>query len=97
MKRLERYKRWNHRLFEFLPETILECCGPIKRPVPQTLTNIEKAVLVFMFFVVKVFLVPRPAAANTKDVQEPFGFRLMPVGIIGIGFSDGTSREWVLP
>ena len=87
----------NDRLFKFFPEAVLECCCPIKRPVPQTLTDIEKAVLVFMFFVVKVFIVSRPTTANTKDVQEPFGFCLMPVGIVGIGFSNGTSRKGVLP
>ena len=90
-------KMENDKLFKFLPEAVLECRCPIKRPVSQTLTNIEKAVLVFMFFIVKIVIVSGPTTANTKDVQEPFSFRLVSVGIVGVGFSDSTSREWVLP
>jgi len=32
----------NYALFEFLPEFILECGGPIEWPVTQTFTNIER-------------------------------------------------------
>ena len=98
MNRLERLHRMgNYTLFEFLPEAILECCGPIEWPVPQTFADIEKTMLVFMLFVVKVFLVSRPATTDAKDVQEPLGFRLMSVRIIGISFGDGAPREGIFP
>ena len=86
----------NDTLFKFLPEAILERRGPIKRPVTQTFTDIEQAMLVFMLFVVEVIVVSRPTAANTEDVQEPLGFRLVPVRIVSISFGDGAPREGVL-
>ena len=45
---------------------------------------------------VEVVLVSRPTAANSKDVQEPLGFRLLPARVVSVGFGDGTSRELVL-
>ena len=86
----------NDILFKFLPEAIPERRFPIKRPVTQTFTDIEQAMLVFMLFVVEVVVVSRPTATNMKDVQEPFGFRLVPVRIVSIGFGDGAPREGVL-
>lgn len=87
----------DHALFELLPEAILERCSPVKWPASQTFTDVKKVVVVFMFFVVKVVIVPRPTTTDTKDVQESLGFRLMPVRIVGVSFSNSTSRERVLP
>ena len=87
----------DYTLFEFLSETILECCGPVEWPVSQTFTDVEEAVVVFMFFVVKVVVVSGPATTDAKDVKESLGFRLVPVRIVSICFGDGTPREWVLP
>ena len=86
----------NNILFKFLPKAIPECCGPIKRPVSQTFTDIKQAMLVFMLFIVEVVVVSCPTATNMKDVQEPFGFCLVPVRIVSIGFNDGAPREGVL-
>jgi hypothetical protein len=87
----------NYALFEFLSETILECCGPVEWPVSQTFTNVEKTVIMLMLFVVKVVVISGPTTTDAKDVKEPLGFRLMSVRIISISFGDGTPRERVLP
>ena len=75
----------------------MECCGPVKWPVSQTFTNVEKAVVVFVFFVVKVILASGPTTTDAKDVKESLGLRLMSVRIISISFGNGTPREGVLP
>lgn len=81
----------NDPLFEFLAETILaQHCGPIKRPVPHTSTSVEKAVLVFIFFVVEVVPVSRPTTANAKGVLESLIFRLVPLRVVNIGFGYGV-------
>jgi uncharacterized membrane protein len=87
----------NDALFKFLSETVLERCGPIKWPIPQTFADVKKVVVVFMFFVVKVVLVSRPTTTNTKDVHEPLGFRLMSMRLISVSFGDCASGERVLP
>ena len=45
-------------LFKYLPEAILKSYGPIKWPTPLTFTDIGKAVLVFVVFIVKVVFAP---------------------------------------
>jgi len=87
----------NDALLELPPEAILERCGPVKGPVPQTFTDVEKPVIVFMFFVVEVILISRPTTTDAKNVQEPLSFSPVSVMIVGICFSDGTARERVLP
>ena len=87
----------DYALLEFLPETILECCGPVEWSVSQTFTDVEKAVVVFVFFVVKFVLASGATATDAKDVKESLCFRLMSVRIISISLCNGTAREGVLP
>ena len=86
----------NYTLFEFPSEAILECCGPVEWPVSLTFADVEKAVVMFTFFVIEVLLVSGPTTADAKDAQESLGFRLVSVRIIGVSFSNGTSGEGVL-
>jgi len=97
MKCFERCQRENYTLFEFLPEAILKCSSPVEWPVSQPFTDVEKAVIVFVFFVVKIVLVSGPTTADAKDVQESLGFCLIAVRIVRIRFGDGASRKGVLP
>ena len=87
----------DYALFEFLPETILECCSPVEWPVSQTFTDVEKAVVVFVFFVVKFVLASSATATDAKDVKKSLCFRLMSVRIISISLCNSTAREGVLP
>ena len=87
----------NYALFEFLPETVLECCGLVEWPVSQTFADIENAVVMFVFFVVKVAFASSAIVTDVKGVKVSPGFRLMSMRIINLGFGNGMHKEGVLP
>jgi len=82
--------------FSSSPEAISERCSPIRRLIPQALTDVEKTVIVFMFFAV-VVLISRPTTTDAKDVQGLPGFGFVPVMVVCIWFRDGMPRERVPP
>jgi hypothetical protein len=86
----------NCALFRFLPETTLECCSLVEWQVSQTSTNVEKAMVVSMSFVVKFIPVSGPTTTDAEDINRFLGFRHMSVGITSKSFGDGTSREGIL-
>jgi len=65
--------------------------------VSRSLANVERAVIVFMSFVVSVVLVSSPTTTDAKDIHESLGLRLLSVRIVSTSFDDDTSREGVLP